>query len=199
MNKKVGLLAILGTLFLLPVAYAASSVYYAQTTVYFQIPADASFAIAMPSDYTSWTYITGTEQGSATATDWISFNFTNAPQTGVQPYQHGNQAWNQDGATQPIFYIDNTGNVDEAFYIYWGSSLPSGISVCVNSTCTGTCTSPGTISTCTSIGVGEGSATQIASTIKTDEFLNVTLYADVTSDAAPGEVSRTLYIKSSAV
>jgi len=198
MNKKVGLLAILGILFLLPVAYAASSVYYAQTTVYFQIPADASFAIAMPANYGQWYTITGENEGGATPTDWISFNFTNVPQSWVEPYQHGNQSWPQQGATQPIFYIDNTGNVDEAFYIYWGSDLPSGISVCVNSTCTGTCIDPGTISTCTSIGVGQGSATQIATTIKTDEFLNVTLYANVTSDAAAGEVSRTLYIKSSA-
>jgi len=35
---------------------------------------DATFSIAMPSDYTGWTQVTGTDESGATSIDWISFN-----------------------------------------------------------------------------------------------------------------------------
>lgn len=197
MNKKI-LLALVLSLLTIPGVYAATN-YYASTVVYFNVPSDASFAIAMPADYTSFTDITGTIEGSATATDWISFNFTNVPENWVEPYQHGVSSDSQAGITKPIFYIDNTGNVDEKFELYWAGSLPTGIAVCGNSSCTGTCSDSGTISTCTEIGENEGSATTFASTIKTDEYLNITLYANVSSGTAAGQTSQTLYIKSTAV
>jgi len=186
----------------MPIVLAASTTYYAKTTVYFNVPSDATFSISFPDDYTAWNSITGTTEGGATdlsTSDWISFNFTNVPENWVEPYHLGASANSQSGITKPIFYIDNTGNTDEKFELYWATSLPTGIAVCGNSSCTGTCSSPGTLSTCTSIGVGSASATTFASTIKTDEYLNITLYANVSSGAAGGETSEVIYIKSSAV
>ena len=197
MKKKLLFLTLI--LLGIPGVLAASTTYYAKTVVYFNVPSDASFAIAMPANYADWTQITGTDQTGATATDWISFNFTEVPQNWIEPWQLGQSSNNQAGITKPIFYIDNTGNVDEKFELYWSGSLPSGISVCGNSSCTGTCTSPGTLTECTTIGETEGSATTFATTIKTDEYLNITLYANVSSGTAAGQTSQTLYIKSTAV
>lgn len=194
MNKKVALLAILGAIFLFPVAYAASTSYYAQTTVYFLVPADASFAIAMPANYENWYTITGTSENSATATDWISFNFTNVPQATLQePYQHGASANSQQGASKPIFLIKNTGNVNERFEIKLNSTLPSGIFMYFNATCTG-CSNPRTALTAIST-----SYQSLVDILPTNGFLNVTLYANISSDASAGETSRTIYIKSTAV
>ena len=176
--------------------FAASSTYYAKTVVYFNVPSDATFSIAMPSDYASFTSITGTTEGGATATDWISFNFSDGTQAALQePYQLGSAGNAQAGATQPIFYIDNTGNTAEKFEIYVDSSVPSGVSLYVNATC-GTCTSP--LTTLTLMGVAEGSANVLTTSLATTDFLNVTLYAN-TSAAADGISSRTVYLKSTAV
>ena len=179
MKKKLLFLTLI--LLGIPGVLAASTTYYAKTVVYFNVPSDASFAIAMPANYAD------------------SFNFTEVPQNWIEPWQLGQSSNNQAGITKPIFYIDNTGNVDEKFELYWSGSLPSGISVCGNSSCTGTCTSPGTLTECTTIGETEGSATTFATTIKTDEYLNITLYANVSSGTAAGQTSQTLYIKSTAV
>jgi len=194
-NKKSILLVILAMPFILPLAYAASSVYYAKSTVYFNVPADASFAIAMPADYSSWTTITGTDETGATAVDWISFNFTNVPQSTLQePYQLGDSANAQSGPTKPIFYIDNTGNVNEKFEIRIDSSLPTGVEMYFNATCTGTCTNPTTDLTAIST-----TYQTLVDSLPTDAYLNVTLYANVTSTASAGQSSVLLYIKSSAV
>lgn len=200
MKKQiVGILAVL--LALTPAVLAASTEYYAKTTVYFNIPSDATFSVSFPDDYTGWNAISGTTEGGATdlsSSDWVSFNFTSGTENWVQPQHLGVGANVQAGITKPIFYIDNTGNTDVKFELYWATSLPSNIEVCGNSSCTGTCSSPGTISACTSIGVAEGSETTFASTIKTDEFLNITLYANATG-AATGETNEVIYIHSTAV
>lgn len=202
MRKKI--LTILTAMLLLgfPIVLAASSTYYGMTTVYFNVPSDATFSISFPDDYTSWNAITGETEGGATdlsSSDWVSFNFSAVPDTWAEPQHLGVAANIQAGITKPIFFIDNTGNVDEQFELYWATTLPAGIEVCGNSSCTGTCTSPGTISACTEIGVGEASESTFASTITNSEYLNITLYGNVTAGTAGGETSETIYIHSTAV
>lgn len=172
---------------------AASNVYYAKTTVYFNVPSDATFSIAMPSNYASWTQIVGTTEGGATSTTWISFNFSSASSgTLVQPYEAGASGDAQNGALEPIYYIDNTGNVNEQFKIYLGTATPSGVALYVNATC-GSCTSP--LTTLTAVGVTEGSANTLTSSLANTDYLNITLYGN-TSSATAGETNRVIYIKS---
>ena len=181
--------------------FAASSDYYAKTTVYFLVPTDATFSISFPDDYTAWNTITGETEGGATdlsSTDWVSMNYSTVPETWVQPYHLGVSGNAQAGISKPIFYIDNTGNTAEKFELYWATALPSNIEVCANSSCTGTCSSPGDVAACTEIGVGEGSETTFATTINTDEYLNITLYGNVTAGATAGETSEVIYIHGSA-
>lgn len=198
--KKINLMAAL-LLVLTSAGLAASSSYYAKTTVYFNVPTDASFAIAFPDDYTAWNDITGEDEGGATdltSSDWISFNFTSGTENWVEPDHLGESANGQDTMAKPIMYIDNTGNTDEKFELYWATDLPTNMEVCANSSCTGTCSSPGDVAACTEIGVSEGSETTFATLIKTDEYLNITMYANATG-ADSGETSEVLYIHSSAV
>lgn len=181
--------------------FAASTEYFGKNTVYFNIPSDATFSIAFPDDFTSWNAISGEDEGGATdlsSSDWISFNFTSGTENWVEPDHLGASANGQAGITKPIMYIDNTGNTDEKFEFYWATSLPTNIAVCGNSSCTGTCSSPGDVSACTVIGVSEGSETTFASLIKTNEFLNFTMYAN-SSSAAAGQTNEVLYIHSTAV
>ena len=176
-------------------AYAASNNYYAQTLVIFNVPSDATFSIAMPANYGTWTSITSSsDYPSATATDWISFNFTGTTQTTLQePYQLGDSGDKQDGAASPIFYIDNTGNTNEQFDIKLNQTEPTGIQLHFNGSCVGTC---GTVQT--GIKQATTSYAQIASAVTTSSYLNVTLYANV-SGGTSGTTLRYLAIKSTAV
>jgi len=193
MKTKNLIIAILATLLITPTVLAASTTYYASTTVYFNVPADASFSITMPSG-TTYT-ITGTAEGTATSLNWISFNFTNVPQSTLQePYELGDSSKAQQGALIPIFYIDNTGNTDEKFEIRIDSAEPSGIYLYFNATCTGTCTSP-----TTSLTRITTSYQPLVASLPTTSYLNVTLYANVSSGATAGETSRIIYIRSVAV
>ena len=185
---------------LTPAVLAASTDYYGKTEVYFSVPSDATFSVSFPDDYTGWNAITGENEGAATdltSSDWVSFNFSSVPETWLEPDHLGVSANGQSGITKPIFYIDNTGNCNEKFEMYWATSLPSNMEVCANSSCTGTCSSPGDVAACTAIGVAEGSETTFASTILTDEYLNITLYGNVTSGASAGETSEVIYIHGS--
>jgi len=182
------------------IGLAISSEYYAKVPVYFNVPSDASFAVALPSSYT-FTDITGTSEAGATTLSWISFNFTDIPQYWVEPIVQGVSTDAQNGAAKPIFLIDATGNVNITVSIRFESSLPSGITVCANATCSPvTGTSCGTVQeTCTSV---DTSYVQLASNLaySGNTYLNVTLYANVTSGVEGGEYGAyNLYIKGAAV
>ena len=195
MKLKIGLIGLILALSI-PIAFGASTTYYAKTTVYFNVPSDASFSIAMPANYGSWTSVTGTTEGGATATDWISFNFTNVPQATLQePYQLGVSGNNQAGAAKPIFYIDNTGNVNEKFEINLSTAVATGIGFYFNATCTGSCTTP----TTTLTEFSSGNYQQLVASLPTTSYLNITLYGNTSSSAAAGTTSNTVYIKSTAV
>ncbi len=151
---------------------------------------DATFSIAMPSDYGSWTAITGTSEGSATSVDWISFNFTDIPQYYVQPYQLGASADTQNGAAEPIFYIDATGNTDIDVQLRFSSSLPSGLTVEGNATCSGTynsCQGPG-------VQITTSYVTLVDDLSQTDSFANITLWGNVSDGTSPTSTGFTMYI-----
>jgi len=177
----------------LPLVYAASTTYYAKTTVYFNIPSDATFSIAMPSDYASWPPITGTTEAEATATDWISFNFTSgtANSTLVEPYQLGAAANTQSGTQKPIMYIDNTGNVNIVLAIN-GTAPPTGIQMFFNGT--------GGTSPLTDLKQMTGTGyVDLMNSMTNTEFFNLTLWANVTGEGSHGQTSIDIYLRSTAV
>ena len=191
MKKEMILASLLTLLMSIPIGMSSATSYYSKTTMYFMVSSDATFSIAMPSDYTSWTAITATTE-SGTATDWISFNYTEIPQvTLVQPYQLGESANPQAGMTKPILYIDNTGNVNEKFEIKAAASLPTGVLVYFNATGGSTPTTTLTLLTT--------NYQTIEASMDNTKFLNVTLYSNATSSASAGQSNQDLVIKSSAV
>ncbi len=195
------ILVILAALLLMtmgmPNIEAASSSYYASTVVYFNVPTDATFSISMPSDYGSWTQITGTAEGTATATDWISFNFSNVPQAALQePYQLGAAADAQSGTAKPIYYIDPTGNTNMSFEIKINESAPTGVEVYFNATCDtgGAC---GTVQT--ALLAMSTSYQTAASEVNSTSFLNLSTYANTSGAAVAGITAKKFFIKSTAV
>ena len=151
--------------------------------------ADASFAIAMPSSYSTWVDITGLEEASATSTNWISFNFTDIPQTDVQPYELGNSNYNQDGSTKPIYYIDDTGNVAINISLRVNETI-QGITIYANCTCTD-CISCQT----TKLALTTSYQT-IVNQLSTTGYANITLWADLAQGTPPPNHGITIYIKS---
>ncbi len=138
MKTRICVLTVLIFLAILSGVMAASQ-HYAVTTVYFNIPSDATFSISMPSTYT-FQPISGLDYASATATSptWISFNFSTTPQDHVQPYAAGVSGDSQNGVTKPIFRYLASGNTNIKIYINL-TSIPSSIAVGVNGTCQGSC------------------------------------------------------------
>jgi hypothetical protein len=175
-----------------PVLAAATS-YYSKTSMYFLVPSDATFQIAMPADYTSFTAITGTAEGSATATNWISFNFTTIPQATLQePQQLGVAANIQNHVAKlPIIYLDNTGNVNEKIELKLVGNLPTGVQAYFNATGGGTPTAALTLMT-TGYQTVEASMTNA-------QFLNITLFANTSATVVAGQSTQDFYLKSTAV
>lgn len=192
MRKIIPMTLCLGVMLLSPIVLGAATSYYSKTTVYFNVPSDATFSIAMPDDFTDLVAITGTNEGGATATDFISFNFTaTTDATLIEPYQVGAVATTQDHVNLvPIYRIDNTGNVNMKFEIKFDSALPSGVTIYGNAT-------EGATETGTLTAIATNYVTMEAGMDNT-KYLNITLFGN-TSSAASGETSRTLYIKSTAV
>lgn len=185
------------TLLGMPIALAASDSYYSRTTVYFSIPKDATFSIAFPNDYTTWTTITGTDDTTTnTTTDYITFNFTSSPtQNALQePYQEGASADAQAGNVKPIMYIDNTGSGALTFEIKADALPATGITLWFNASCTGTCSGTEQ-ATATNITTAYQSLTDA---LETDEYLNLTLYANVSGGASVGVTDIDIKIKSTA-
>jgi hypothetical protein len=185
--NKILLIVTLNFLVITTFVYAQSQNYYARTDVYFNIPYDAAFRIAMPSGYT-YVDITGTDYATATATSpsWISFNFTQVPQSYVQPYAGGLAGDAQDGITKPIFRYDPTGNTPIRISINL-TSIPSGITVKVNGTCDDVapenCTNPLTTETTLVAGVEQ----VLVESLAVDNYFNVTLWGSADITATPGE------------
>ncbi|MFC1712689.1 hypothetical protein ACFL6S_03410 [Candidatus Poribacteria bacterium] len=156
---------------------------------------DATFSIAMPSDYTSWTAIAGTSEGAATATDDISFNFTDIPENEREPYQGGDDATAQNGAEQPIFRIDSTGNVAIDISLRFSSAPLAGVTVSSNGTCEGTFTS----CEATAQEISTSYVLIVDELSQTDSYANLTMYANLSAGTADGvSAPYTLYIKGDA-
>jgi hypothetical protein len=186
---KAAFLTALAIASILPVsAFAASNTYYAKTAIYFNVPSDATFSIAFPVDR-AWDAITGTIEGSATTTDWISFNFTSAtPTTPAQAQQLGaTGASIQSGTAWPIFYIDNTGNVNEKFEVKLDAGPTAGISVWANST-GGT----GSIAPLTNISTDY---VTVVNSVTPAEYLNLSIYANSSVALTGGQTTVNLFIK----
>jgi len=191
MNKKV--FAILSTIMCLAIsvttAVGISNNYYSKTTMYFNVPNDATFQIAFPSNYLSNTSITGTTEGGATATTWISFNFTGVPQSTLQqPYEAGSSSNYQSGNIHPIMLIKNTGNCNEALAIKAVGSLPSNIAVYFNASGGATPTT-----TLTALTTGYQN---IEASMSSTPFLNLTLYSNTSAGITTGQTTQDFYIKS---
>lgn len=195
MNKKIltGLFVIFTALLTsdVPLVLAASSSYYAVTTVYFNVPSDATFNIALPSGYTN-TSITGTSE-PGTATSWISFNYTAVPQaTLAQPWVIGASADAQAGGLKPIFLIYNTGNVNETINLRTTGSPATGIQLFFNASCaTSSCTTATTALT----EMTTGYLPAVAS-LYNGKALNVTLWSNTSSAVNSGTSSVTMYTQS---
>jgi len=180
--NKVSIITVLSFLVIATAVFAASENYYATTEVYFNIPYDAAFRIAMPSTYT-YQDITGTSYATATATSpaWISFNFTVVPAR-VEPYAAGLTGDSQSGLTKPIFRYDPTGNTPIKIYINL-TSIPTGTQVEVYGVCDGSCTNPIAVS----VNLTANVETQLVESLSTTSYFNVTLYGYADDTASPGE------------
>lgn len=189
--KKLTITILFAVLLSATIVFAAASNYYGKVLVYFNVPSDATFAIAFPSAYTFEDITSSTESSPTVTSSWISFNFTSGTQSWVQPQTNGSATNAQNGPTKPIFYIDNTGNVNEKFDI--NATVPSTFAVCANSTCTGECGT--TTSACTALTT---SYVTMATAVTTTSFLNITLYANA-SGSSGGQASGSVMIKSTAV
>jgi parallel beta-helix repeat protein len=146
---------------------------------------DATWNLSMPSNYASWTSISGTAEGSATVLTYIGCNFSDIPQNWVQPSEGGNFANNQSGILKPIFYIDNTGTGAMDFSVKLGSNLPYGANITGNASCSGTYTSCQTIIQ----NITTTYTKLITGLSQTTSFGNITLYCGASKLVSSGQSS----------
>ncbi len=193
-TKIITTITVLSLLLGIPAILAANN-YYAKVVVYFTIPSDATFTIGFPSAYTPESISSTDENAPTQTTSWISFNFTSGTENWLQPRTSGLAANAQVGPGKPIFYIDNTGNVNEKFDL--NGTVPTNFGVCANATCdtAGGASCGSVTSTCTNI---TSTYATMATAVTSTSFLNVTLYANATG-ASSGISSGSVWIKSSAV
>lgn len=169
-------------------------------TVDYTIVMVAEFAVLMPSGYSCpgdpFCYnITATQEAEANETNWISFNFSSATESDVEPCTSGNFSRNQSGEATPIFLIDNNGNREINLSLMFNQSLPTGITVSANASCTGTCT--GTVTTKTALTTSYQTFVWNLSNAS-GSYANITLWGDVTPAAYGGtEYNRFLLINAS--
>ncbi len=168
-------------------------------TINYTIPEVAEFAVLMPSDYTcpgTYCYnITATTEAEANSTNWISFNFSTVPETDAQPCTAGDFTNNQTGEGTPIFLIDNNGNREINLSLLFNESLPTGITVSANASCTGTC--GGTVTTKTALTTSYQTFVWNLSN-SSGSYANITLWGDLTMETPGGaEYNRYLLINSS--
>ena len=167
---------------------------FTEGTFLVHIP-DATFAVAMPVNYQFYTINNESENTATNTTPRnISFNFTDIPQYWIQPCAAGDCTNNnQSGINKPIYFIDATGNVLIDIGIKLNQSLPSGLSMCGNSSCTGSCSAT---SACTAITTNYVQLVNDLSPVEPNRA-NVTLYANLTGPVTPGETGREILINAS--
>lgn len=192
--------ALIIAILLLLVTVPIASAEYAVTTVYFNIPSDTSFTIQMPSVYASneWD-ITATTEATANETDWISFNFTQAPQSDLQePLRVGTSDQGQSGSGTPIMLLKPAGNLNLTFSAYINETIPTGVELYINATCYAAGYCQNELTTLTAV---TSSATTLATDVDYSDangILNVTLYANTTASALGGQSSVPLLTNTSA-
>jgi hypothetical protein len=189
--NKVTVVTILSFLVIATAVFAASENYYARTDVYFNIPYDAAFTIAMPStyDFPDKVVVTGLSFGDATATSpsWISFNFTQTPQSWIEPFAGGLSGDNQAGTSRPIFRYDPTGNTAIRLSLNMSGSYPTDITVYANGTCDDTtpanCNTPLTTATLLTVNT----EITLVNSLSTNNFFNITLWGTAGINAPVGQ------------
>ncbi len=184
-KKLITLLVVVFSLALVSIAIADN---YATTRVYFMIPSATTFAIAMPTAYSN-TSIVGTTEATATPTSpsWISFNFSSPPDSWKEPSAGGVFTDNQSLAdNKPIFWIFNTGNVNETFTMYWNDTPDiSYFNVSINGSChpnAGLCNQ--TLATATNL---TSAPLQFVNGTSPNGGFNLTMWGFAEADAPGGE------------
>lgn len=146
---------------------------------------DATFSIAMPDDYTSWTEITGENEATSTYTSVnISCNFTESEQDWVEPYANYDSDYAQSTADlKPIFYIDNTGTGASDFSLRINATLPYGMNITANATCSGTYDS----CEATPQNISTTYVTLVTGLSQTNSYANITLYCGESKQVQAGQ------------
>ena len=170
---------------------------FAQTNVFFTVPTVVSFTVTLPAgtNATSNTTTAGAPLANPATSD-IWFNSSASSATHIQPCVTGGSAC-QTGATYPIFQYDNTGNVNISLWLSFNASLPSGVLVGVNSTCSGSANGQGVCHTAL-YDVNSSKNALVVSNLSftggpnTGNYTNVTLYANFTN-YGPATNVRLLY------
>lgn len=105
---------------------------YAQTTVFFNVPASTAFSVTLPGQ--GAVNSNGTIPPSAPPTADIEFNATNPTTNNIVPCVTGGTCQSGEGASgTPIFQYDNTGNLNISIQLIFNSTLPTGVTVRANS------------------------------------------------------------------
>ena len=175
----------------LPLALAVSSVYFEYTQVYFNIPRDALFQIALLSGGTyTWSGSpTAITEGGATATSpvWVSFNMTTVPAIERQPQTVGVASDIQSGILKPIWKFKNTGNCNEYYSIKMNSTLGTDLAIGFNETCdTGTC---GTENNALGVykNMTQNAVYVVANNMALNAIINITLWGSASAASPAGE------------
>ncbi|MFQ6020696.1 MAG: hypothetical protein ACE5J4_01585 [Candidatus Aenigmatarchaeota archaeon] len=194
--KKLIIIAVFFSLVIASLALAE----FATTKVYFNIPANTQFSIAMPDTYSgaqNFT-ITATTLAEANDTDWISFNFSTVPQSSLQqPSAAGDFSRNQSGTAQPIFWITNLGNVNITITVWANESIPSNVQWWFNGTTTPGGTDCGTATTALTQMSGTAQNAITGLTYLGDCSLNFTMWANTSAGVSGGQLESNLITNSS--
>ncbi|MBU1197688.1 hypothetical protein KJ765_04205 [Candidatus Micrarchaeota archaeon] len=156
---------------------------WANTAVIFNVPVDTGFTITLPLGAGEANASSASDPGPATAD--INFTCVTGTCTRVEPClttAFGGSC--QAGAAVPIFQYTNAGNVNLSMTLIFNSSLPSGITVGVNSSASGVGNNAVTIGP--EIPLNNSMEAMIFQELNTTASpaccsINVTLYANFTS------------------
>ena len=130
------------------------------------------------------------------ATSDIWFNSSATTALHLQPCVAGATPC-QTGETYPIFQYDNTGNINISIWLSFNASLPTGVVVGVNSTCSGGAVGQG-VCHAALYDVNNSKNALVVSNLSytgspnTGNYTNVTLYANFTN-YGPATNVRLLY------
>ncbi|NUN11762.1 hypothetical protein HUU53_03900 [Candidatus Micrarchaeota archaeon] len=185
MRRVFGLIVLV--LLLTPVVLYAD---YAQTTVYFTVASSISFSVTMPDG--NVTNSASAANGNPTTDIW--FNSSTNTANYIEPCSPGGSSCQVGSSNTPIYTVDNTGTSNFTLWMKFGSALPSGVVVGMNSTVT---SSQGQNTHAGLYGVND---TTWAEVVKNFTYVgtnttSIYLWANFTSVAA-GSTSRTLVLNS---